>query len=369
MTRAPRVLVSGVVLGQPMGGVRRHNAELLPRAARLLAERGGALDVLEGSRPIAFDLPPEARRVPSAVPPGPPLPRVLREGQALRDAAAAAAAAGRAYDLVHTAHLPVPRSLPLAYTLTVHDLRALLLRGAPFARRLIAGPVLGAAVRGAARVLTVSETVREQLVGRFPLPTERVTVVPNGADHFEPLPRNAGPGAPLLHVGHLEPRKNVELLLRALAADAELPGLVLAGAAKPGERERLEAFAKELDVHARVRFLGAFDEADLPRLYATAACVVVPSHVEGFGLAVPEAQRALCPLAIADAGALPEVAGPDAPRFAPDDVAGCVRAVRAALARDAAELAREREHAQGFGWEDSAVRLVEAWTEAASPRN
>jgi hypothetical protein len=45
---APRVLVSGVVLGQPMGGVRRHNAELLPRVARLLAERGGSLAVLEG---------------------------------------------------------------------------------------------------------------------------------------------------------------------------------------------------------------------------------------------------------------------------------------------------------------------------------
>ena len=34
---APRVLVSGVVLDQPMGGVRRHNAELLPRAAELLS--------------------------------------------------------------------------------------------------------------------------------------------------------------------------------------------------------------------------------------------------------------------------------------------------------------------------------------------
>jgi hypothetical protein len=46
--RAPRVLVAGTVLGQPMGGVRRHNQELLPRVARRLAARGGALAVLAG---------------------------------------------------------------------------------------------------------------------------------------------------------------------------------------------------------------------------------------------------------------------------------------------------------------------------------
>ena len=35
---APRVLLSGVVLSQPMGGVRRHNQELLPRVAELLRD-------------------------------------------------------------------------------------------------------------------------------------------------------------------------------------------------------------------------------------------------------------------------------------------------------------------------------------------
>ena len=65
MKGAPRVLVSGVVLGQPMGGVRRHNAELLPRAAALLSEAGGELVVMEGREPVAFELPPEVRRLQS----------------------------------------------------------------------------------------------------------------------------------------------------------------------------------------------------------------------------------------------------------------------------------------------------------------
>ena len=43
--RAARVLIAGALLGQPPGGVRRHNNELLPRAARALQERGGRLAV------------------------------------------------------------------------------------------------------------------------------------------------------------------------------------------------------------------------------------------------------------------------------------------------------------------------------------
>jgi len=67
-------------------------------------------------------------------------------------------------------------------------------------------------------------------------PGWRVRVVPNAADHFEPLPREPREDAPLVHVGHVEPRKNIELLLRALAHDPALPRLVLAGA--PGSRRR-----------------------------------------------------------------------------------------------------------------------------------
>jgi glycosyltransferase involved in cell wall biosynthesis len=354
------VLLSGVVLGQPMGGVRRHNAELLPRAARLLAERGGALHVLQGRVPIAFDLPVDVQRVLCDVPAGPPAARARAEAHALAQALAAGS-----YDLVHTAHLPAPRGLELPFTLTLHDLRALELPSAPFVRRLLAGPVIGAAVRAAARVITVSETVRADVLARYELAPERVAVVPNAADHFVPLPRAAGAGAPLLHVGHLERRKNLDLLLHALATAPDLPRLVLAGAAKGGEDERLVALAAQLGVGERVVLHGPFDDAELAGLYAEAACVVLPSLVEGFGIPVLEAQLARAPLAIADAGALPEVAGPRVPRFDPRDVAGCVRAVRSALARSSQELEQDARDAQRFRWQASAERLVAAWESAA----
>ena len=359
--RAPRVLLSGVVLGQPMGGVRRHAMELLPRAGRLLAQQGGSLTVLEGTEPLAFDLPVEVTVVRCDVPSRPPLVRAVSEGSAW-----AAEAARARYDLVHTAHLPVPPKTPLPYALLLHDLRALSGEMAPFARRLVARAVIGRAVRGAALVLTVSETVRAELIARFHLDPEGVVVVPNAADHFAPIARRVEPDAPLVCLGHLEPRKNLELVLRALAHDPTLPRLELHGAAKHGEGERLAALARELGVENRVTFAGPFDETRLPELLARAACVVVPSLIEGFGIVALEAQLASAPLAVADAGALRETAGHETPFFAPDDPSACAASIRAALNAAPTALEAARARAAGFTWDRSAQRLVAAWRLAAA---
>ena len=370
---SPSVLVAGAVLGQPMGGVRRHNAELLPRVARRLEAHGGRLAVLEGREPPAFALPGGVERVASDVPARPPLLRSLQEGRALRRAVRAAADAGRAFDLVHTGHLPVPRDLPLPYTLTLHDLRSLAGEHTPFSRRFVARTVVGEAVRRAELVFTVSESVRAELGQRYALEPERVVVVPNAADHFEPLPRSRETRAagPILHVGHLERRKNVELLVRALAEDgAGLPELWLAGAAKHGEDERLRALARELGVLERVRFLGPFDDGELARLYAGAACVALPSRLEGFGIPALEAQRARVPLAIARIPALVEVAAARTRRASPRTMPASAR-VRCARRWRAARTssrppARARAAGPGTARPRRGPRPGRGWVEATS---
>lgn len=364
MSRAPRVLVSGVVLGQPMGGVRRHNAELLPRAARILAREGGALAVMEGKERVAFELPPEVRRVETPVPPRPPIVRGPAESKWLQRTIATAARAGEGFDLVHTAHLPAPSRIGLRYTLTVHDLRALEMQHTSLSRRAFGRFVVADAIQRAALVITVSESVRGAILERFPLPPERVRVVPNAADHFEPRERRVGVEAPILYVGHLEPRKNLELLVRALAVDPLLPDLFLAGAPKRDEQKRLKQCAQELGVATRLRFLGPFEDSELPELYAEAACLVCPSRIEGFGIPVLEARRAGVPVAVARAGALVEVAGPDAPNFDPDDALECARALRAAIETPPDRLERSRADAARSSWERSAELLVDAWRAA-----
>ena len=362
--RAPRVLVSGVVLSQPMGGALRHNRELLPRLARRLHADGGRLALLAGREPPGFALPDDGTLdvLPSNVPREPVFARAAAEGRALRRALARAAERGRPFDLVHTAHLPAPRGLGCPFTLTLHDLKSLAPSEHSLGRRLVGRAVVADAVRRAHLVLVVSAALGRELREVFELEPERIRVVPNGGDHLDVLPRR--PGNALLYVGHVEPRKNLELLVRALAVDPELPELVIAGAERGREGERLRALAAELDVRGRVRFAGEQGDEALSELYATALCAVLPSRREGFGIPALEAQRARTPLAIADLPALVEVAGPEVPRFpvAPglEDPAALARAVRAACATDAATLERRAARAEGFTWE----RAADAWYEA-----
>jgi glycosyltransferase involved in cell wall biosynthesis len=348
---APRVLVLGSVLGQPQGGVRRHNAELLPRAALRLAAAGGRLGVLGRCATLPFALPAPIECREAALLARPPAARALSEALAVRRVLRS----DPDWDLVHTAHLPVP-PLPLPYTLTLHDLRHLQ-QGAR-ARRWLARRVIGTAVHGARRVIAVSAALREQLALEFGLARERIRVVPNAADHLPLLPRAPLPGAPILCVAHLEPRKNQALLLQALRDDPGLPELWLVGAAKGRERERLERLAREFGVAARVRFRGTPPDAELAEMYARCGCVVLPSTLEGYGLPVAEALRAGAPVAIARIPALLEVAAGAAESFDPHSAAECAAALRSALSR------RVVCAAPRAGWDDSARLLCAAWAEA-----
>ncbi len=364
--RAPRVLVLGTLFGQPMGGVRRHNAELLPRAAKLLHERGGSLAVLEGRDPAAFDLPTPIERLRGEITAHPLLARWRTEGIAVRRALARAREGGRPFDLVHTAHLPAPSPLERPFTITIHDLRHLQPGFARHEKRLAAGIVVASAVRRAARVITVSGAVRNEIAERFRIDVARIRVVPNAADHFDPLPRNPARDAPILYVGHVEKRKNLEVVVRALAEDRSLPSLLVAGAPKDHEDERLRELARRLRVAERVRFRGAFAESELPLLYAHAACVVLPSTIEGFGIPALEAQRARAPLAVARISALVEVAGEDAQTFAPEDPGSCAQAIRSAIGLPPSTLERAERSAARFTWETSAEALVAAWSDASA---
>ena len=207
------------------------------------------------------------------------------------------------YDLWHTGHFPAPRATRLPFTCLIHDLRNLSTLVTPL-KRALAKQTLKSAFRRAAHVVTVSEAMRVELHHHFP--RLKVTAIPHGADHLPVLARGPAPYAPILFFGHLEKRRNPELLLHALAADASLPNVRFAGAAKGDQAERLDALAHKLGVANRIQITGPVAEADLPALLAAAACLVLPSRIEGFGLPAIEALRAGLPLAIADSPALRE---------------------------------------------------------------
>jgi glycosyltransferase involved in cell wall biosynthesis len=354
---APRVLVLGSVLAQPMGGVRRHNQELLPRAARLLRERGGSLSVLAGRDGVAFDLGPDIERLESSIPARPALARAALETHGVARALARASDNGRPFDVVHTAHLPAPRGLATPLTFTLHDLKSVFSRTAPRLRRWIGRCVVQDALDRSARVIAVSQTLRNELVEAFGAPPDKLAVVPNGADHLPLEPRKASADAPILFVGHLEPRKNVALLLRALALEPKLGELWLAGEGRADARSGLERLAHELGVAQRVKFLGLQSDRQLAELYATCRFVALPSLREGFDIPLVEALRAGAPVACSELAVHRELAGAAAAYFDPNDAAQFVRAAGEVRERLAPQVRLAT-------WDDAARACVEAWVSA-----
>jgi glycosyltransferase involved in cell wall biosynthesis len=215
----------------------------------------------------------------------------------------------------------LPGRGPWALVTTVHDLVPLRLPHlVPARHRWAVRCLLGGALRRAQRVIAVSETTRGEILARYRLAPARVVVVPEAAaPHFAPPPAPAlaatraryGLARPyVLFVGFLEPKKNLDGLLQAVARVRRTGAwgeteLVVVGAPGWGPAPATRAHALGLD--GAVRFVGAAPDADLPALYGGALAFAFPSLWEGFGLPALEAMAAGTPVVASNRGALPEV--------------------------------------------------------------
>ncbi|MFA7383436.1 MAG: glycosyltransferase family 1 protein [Desulfurivibrionaceae bacterium] len=170
----------------------------------------------------------------------------------------------------------------------------------------------------AAHILTISNFVREEIMDEFHLPPGMVSAVHlapdphffprSAADQEETRRRLALPAAYFLFVGTLEPRKNLGLLIEALAICRHDLPVVLAGWSGWGEKDWLEKL-RRLGLERRVILAGHVGEEDLARLYSGAVAMVYPSLYEGFGLPILEAMACGCPVVCSNSSCLPETAG------------------------------------------------------------
>ena len=166
---------------------------------------------------------------------------------------------------------------------------------------------------------------------RRPIWPYGIDLVGNGVYHLAVAPRAPAAEPFLLYVGHVEPRKNLEVVVRALALAPDLPPLVVVGAPKGDSQVELEALAAEQGVAQRIQWRGAADDAALVDLLARAHCAVFPSWVEGFGLGVAEARLAGCPTVASDIAAHAEMAAAGVELFDPHAPEALVAALRRSL--------------------------------------
>ncbi len=226
---------------------------------------------------------------------------------------------------------------------TSHDIQQDLLYGGPKRRFR-----LESIFRRANLVLSVSQYNTDRLLEAFPFCQNKVAIVPNAADDLffetptEPQRTSVRErlglpsGMPyLLSVANFQPRKNLDRLIRATGRLPEVVdgslALVLIGSGDPDQTRMLRETASSLGPRAVIAFPGYLQGVTLRAAYAEATALVFPSLCESFGIPSVEAMAQGCPVALANSSALPEIAGPAAWYFDPEDDDALVATLRALL--------------------------------------
>lgn len=287
-------------------------------------------------------------------------------------------------DLLHV-QFTAPPFCPCPFVVSIHDLS---FEHVPqtFKRRSRTQLRLTVrhSARRAARILSLSEHTRSDIIATYGIEPDRIDAIPLAApDHFctvndkrelQRVRHNYGiEGDYILSVGSIQPRKNLARLIKAYAqlrgdysAD-KLPKLVLVGKCAWLYDETLRAL-DQAGVKDSVILTGYVPESDLPALYSSALCFVYPSYFEGFGLPPLEAMKCGAPVIVGNRTSLPEVVGDAGLTVDPFDVDAIAGAIRRLLNDSTlrAELSQKgAERASTFTWQETARQTLQIYQDVA----
>lgn len=175
---------------------------------------------------------------------------------------------------------------------------------------------------GSTPVVTLSESVRRQLVDGFRLRPERVSVVPPGVDdRFVPNPRARDQEPLVVAVGRLTAAKQFDRVIRVVARLRERAPARLVIAGSGPERNRLASLVAALDADPWCELAGRIDDEALASLYQRAWVLVSASCAEGWGMTITEAAACGTPSVVSDvAGHADAVADGETGHLAARDV-------------------------------------------------
>ena len=297
-----------------------------------------------------------------------------------------AAARREGAKLLHVPYFAPPLragGIPLVVTIPdVLPLRWAQYRGSPTAQAY--SVLTGRAARHAEAIIAYSEHARGEISALLDIPNERVHVIPPAADpRFRPADPEAqaavrakyGLGERfILHVGGLDARQNLELLIGAFAAvynEIGDPDLSLFIA---GDPQRLGSSALYPDWRPLAATFGVSDriqcawiaEEDMPAVYSACSCFVFPSLYEGFGLTPLEAMSCGAPVVCSNIGAIAEAVGIAGVQVDPADMDRVGAAItRVLTSRELASDLRQRglAHVRRFAWDRVAAETSALYAE------
>lgn len=287
----------------------------------------------------------------------------------------------RQVDLLHSPGFIAPLGLKCRSVVTIFDMTFFLFPDRhTLSKRLYFGFFLPRSARKADMIIAISESSKNDIIRCLHLPEEKVRVIYPGADEsFRPVQDEEGLEQVksrygikkdfILTVGVLEPRKNLDRLIRAfdllLSKDGFDLQMVIVGK-KGWAYQPILDLPDHLGLQDRVIFTGYVPEEDLPLLYNGACLFVYPSIYEGFGIPVLEAMACGTPVITSNVSSIPEVAGDAALLVDPYDIQAIAQAIEKLLGDE--ELKGKMKHAglkqaRQFSWEKMALLTLEVYKE------
>lgn len=316
----------------------------------------------------------------------------VRRSIGLRRGLRGARYAANQYDLMQVcapSYLPLERYASRHNVATIHDMSVRTDAWAHEPENVAAWEQLNRwAVERCDRVLTVSEAAKAEIIAHLGIPAERVAVAypaPRAGTHTIPpglardecvrqVLKGEGKEPFLLYAGALEPRKNVEGLVKAFAyltreAPQVMSGvrLVLAGGAWKGHDDYVRRVCEEEGVSPLVIMTGYVDNETMNALMSACTAFAYVSLLEGFGMPPLEAMACGAPVIVSNTSSLPEVVGEAGIKVSPGSQEEIAQALHLLLT-DAEENSRRRAlsraRAAHFTWDKTALRVLQVYKEA-----
>lgn len=233
----------------------------------------------------------------------------------------------------------------------------------------------------ATKVITVSNSAREDIIKLYKMDTAKVQVVYNGVDtnFFTPITnmnvkeivrkKYGINGRYILFVGTIQPRKNLFRLLHAFARlNTEIDfdyKLVIAGKEGWLSRELFREVSK-LNLKEKIVFTGYVADSELPFLYNAAELFVYPSIAEGFGIPPIEAMACGTPVVASNIPCMQEILGEAAIMVDPFNIEDICEGIHRLLSDEHLSnenITRGLKRVQNFNWQDSSRKLLSIYEE------
>ena len=282
-------------------------------------------------------------------------------------------------DLYHNPANIIPLLYNKASVITVHDLA--IYKNAdwfPGKQSFNLKLLMPYSFKKAKKIIAVSQSTKNDLIELFKIKQQKISVIPEGVEDYKKVKINEDEikseikfnNSYFLFIGTIEPRKNINSLLKAFKEFVEKTNnkkikLVMAGK-KGWKYEQIFKLMSDLDLGDQIKYLGYVSLEEKIYLLKNAFCFIFPSYYEGFGLPVLEAMNLGVPVITSNISSIPEFASHNSLLINPHDYLTITKAmVKIYNDKDLRKKLSEKGKviADQYNWKKAAQKTIDLYNQ------